>query len=47
MPGQVDSTLLVLLILAGTDHTNSLVSAAMLKEPAGRYVIGERPVGVY
>jgi hypothetical protein len=27
MPGHVDSTLLVLLILAGTDHTNSLVSA--------------------
>ena len=37
MTGHVDSTLLVLLILAGTDHTNSLVPAAMLKEPAGRY----------
>jgi hypothetical protein len=34
MTGHVDSTLLVLLILAGTDHTYSLVPAAMLKEPA-------------
>jgi hypothetical protein len=37
MTGHVDSTLLVFLILAGTDHTNSLVPAAMFKEPAGRY----------
>lgn len=37
MTGHVDSTLLVFLILAGTDHTNSLVPAAMLKELAGRY----------
>ena len=34
MTGHVDSTLLVLLILAGTDHTYSLVPATMLKEPA-------------
>jgi len=37
MSGHVDSTLFVLLNLAGTDHTNSLIPAAILKEPAGRY----------
>ena len=37
MSGHVDSTLLVFLILAGADHTNSFVPVAMLKEAAGRY----------